>query len=51
MKKITILSVLFLISSLLYSQAWEKLLPQDKKANETLTLKDYKKAFETYWAP
>ena len=51
MKKITILSVLILTSVLLYSQAWETLLPQNKKENNTLTLHDYQKAFNTYWEP
>lgn len=51
MKKITILSVLILTSIFLYSQAWEELLPKQKKENGTLTLKDYQKAFNDYWAP
>ncbi|RLD52780.1 MAG: hypothetical protein DRJ05_17135, partial [Bacteroidetes bacterium] len=51
MKRFTILSVLILTSVFLYSQAWETLLPKNKKENGTLTLHDYQNAFNTYWAP
>ena len=34
----------------LAAQPWLDLLPKDKPRN-TLTLHDYRQAFDTYWAP
>ncbi|MCB0807360.1 MAG: hypothetical protein KDC05_16325, partial [Bacteroidales bacterium] len=51
MTRAILLSVFMLLSTFTFSQAWEKYLPQGKKASGTLTLKDYEKAFGTYWAP
>ena len=51
MTRAILLSVFMLLSTFAFSQAWEKYLPQGKKASGTLTLKDYEKAFGTYWAP
>jgi photosystem II stability/assembly factor-like uncharacterized protein len=50
MKKLTLI-ILLAITVTGFSQAWESLLPQSKKENGTLTLHDYQKAFNTYWAP
>ena len=40
----------FLLTASMYAQPWLKHLPAGKPTSE-LTLFDYQKAFETYWAP
>ena len=50
MKKIFLLLILILTTSVIYSQAWMKNLPQGK-SNKKLSLFDYQKAFYDYWAP
>lgn len=49
--RITCLTLLaFLLTASIYAQPWLKHLPAGKPTSE-LTLFDYQKAFETYWAP
>jgi hypothetical protein len=50
MKKIFLLSLLLLISSMMFAQPWLKYLPKDKPRTE-LTFFDYRIAFNQYWAP
>jgi hypothetical protein len=50
MKKIYLLSVMMFITSMLFSQAWLKNLPQQKSKSQ-LTFFDYKTAFDQYWEP
>ena len=50
---ITILTLIFtLLAPMLHAQPWVKNLPQDKlNNNRELTLHDFQKAFNDYWAP
>ena len=50
MKKFYFLWVLMFFTSLSFSQAWLKNLPQNKP-KEKLTFFDYRNAFNEYWAP
>jgi len=51
MKKFTLIIFLTITVATGFPQIWEDLLPQSPKENGTLTLYDYQKAFNTYWAP
>lgn len=50
MKNLSLLAILIVVSSGLFSQNWIKNLPQNKSKAE-LTFYDYRTAFENYWAP
>ncbi|MEI7492236.1 MAG: T9SS type A sorting domain-containing protein [Bacteroidota bacterium] len=50
MKKIFLLSVFVVFTSMLYPQAWLKNLPGNKSKGQ-LTFYDYRSAFNEYWAP
>jgi photosystem II stability/assembly factor-like uncharacterized protein len=49
-KKIFMTLAIIVMASALWSQQWKKNLPQGKSLNE-LTLMDYEKAFNDFWAP
>jgi len=52
MKPITLILLLaIMMATTSYAQHWTDNLPKDKLENSTLTLNDYKKAFDDYWAP
>jgi len=50
MKKIYLIILTLFISTMMYSQPWNQNLPKSKSEQE-LTLFDYQKAFNEYWAP
>jgi PKD repeat protein len=48
---ISLFIILVLFSAPLFAQPWTESLPKDENAIKLLTLRDYQKAFNNYWAP
>ncbi len=43
--------LLLLVSSSVFSQPWTTSLPKERTERVKLTLRDYQRAFDNYWAP